>query len=900
MAIVLENTGSFGDHFAGASGQMSGSIGFTPTIGRKLLMAISHAQVNIAITKIAQTGVVWVRVAEDTRDQIQTLGTRGELWHGDVVASASSTITIDVSTDIWGDSMAVVVHEVSGLRDIWPFENAGANNGQSSPISTSSNAGLNQSDDAYQFASACGADSSVGTIPGSPTNGFVAQDEVIGTATNTNVGHRCTTADKIVFGQSLAASSWAYSNFTRWVGLVGHWAADTSPVAPIGLVQEENAVGLGASFFVTMSSNVVSTNTLLLAVAIQGNNQVASVVQGGAVWVKDADLTHSANNVRVEVWRSSSFPDALNKIQITLTASSGYCVSLQEYSGILKTSPVDVSATNQGANDNVTSGITGAISADNELVFAAFAHAGSGSQAIQEVFGFRRVHAENFTSIVGASFVQNRTRESVSYQVTAKTYVSGNWCGAIVAYKNQLVVDAPGQALPIYSAERNQSGTTDSVNPSFDACEIPSSSFADGNRHLIIACGRGDGFNGALGFELRTGQAGSGDVFDQGLHRPFSPSGIEKNEMWGAMRVRAMAASDYLIIRAIFGGGNAPTLRQCNVVAVDLDAGNFFEGRDWWYDEDTALQANVNDVFADNVGSRLRFEADGTSTYLVMGHARLDGAIATGVDVEMAMQLWDETDSKELAKCGWPKLIITGERFICMNTMAVLKPAVGNHDIQIRAIGGTTWDLSESMVFVMRMDQLQSWGYDQNLFLNQASPGSVMEPSQFLPQASYLFRPDTLREMVTVAFAQADNSADDADGIASQAQFPLIDGGDRSVWDTENATLGNNVVDAETNCGSFAGGNTFTRIPTFGVSHREGLELSENTVNWHNRGIASNASIINRVSIASFGRYTQPVPGQTPAPTPLPAPAGVSPLTEKSDGTHEAEALDHMLEQFKP
>lgn len=241
-----------------------------------------------------------------------------------------------------------------------------------------------------------------------------------------------------------------------------------------------------------------------------------------------------------------------------------------------------------------------------------------------------------------------------------------------------------------------------------------------------------------------------------------------------------------------------------------------------------------------------------------------------------------------------------------MNVMAVVRPPAGTEHYQIRCVGGTSvppdgWDHVDSSIVALRLEQFAAHGYGQDLELNQVGPGNRLPPTAGAvdAQASFVFEPDTLGEMVTMAFTQADNSLDDTLGIGSQARFPGISGSDRSLWDTENATLGGTVQQEETNNGDSNGG-AFARIPTWGVSHRTGVTPAPGTVEWFNAGRTGNASQIDRVSIVSIGKRTAPAPFQTPAPTPVPPPQASQPLQEKAPGVHEQEAFDNQLEQFKP
>lgn len=908
MAIIRENNGSFGDDFSGTSGTITGAIGFTPTVGRKLLLSISHFS-QATITRLTQPGVVWSRLAEDSEPSVSGLGTKGEIWHGDVVGpTPTATVTMAVSSDSSGDSAAVAVHEVSGLKSVWPFEGSSALADLVSPMDTES-AGLNIFNDAYLFGAACGSSSDVASIPAAPGNGLTGPvEDVIGTNGNINTAHRCTTAEKIVSVRGDARTSWAYAGFVRWAALVGSWSGDTAPAQDINLVQQKDGSGAGvASLQLVMNSAPAALNTMILAVATGSPGTVIGVSQTNVIWVLDKTEVN-ASNVSADIWRSDTIGATPGStVTITLSGAADIVASVQEYSGILKASsvatPIDQVAGAQGGSDPVRSGQTAVLTTKNAMVFASLAHSNAAADH-QNSFGYLRVHQTLGGAVVGASFMANQVFEAFQYESQSEGGVSGNWAGAIVAYKSENIQTPPGMPLNVYSAESNQGGTISIVSSGttpVDSGAVAGGNFVDGHRHLLLACARGSS-SGRMGWRLNV----TGVAYDESKHLPFSGTS-PRNEMWGTNRLLTLSSTDDVKLESIWHGGNAGLARQTNLVIIDLDSGNFFKGRDWEHDENSTLISEMDSVFANNVGSTLRFQSDGVSAYLVIGHAMLSASTLTSITAEMAMQLWDDTNSAELGKAGWQRWLNNDGRNIAMNCMAVITPPAGTQDLSIRCVGGTVtppdgWDHQDSSITVLRLNQLVSSGYDQNLSLGQVSPGDIM-PSGVQsvdPQAAFVYQPDVLGQMVTMAFSQADNSADDDEGLASQARFKNLNISNRTVWDTADTTLGNIVGSSETNNGSGAGGSVVTRIPTWGVSHRSGVIPSPATVSWHNGGLTGNASVVDRISIVSFGLQTVPAPPQTPAPAPVTPPQVQQVLVEKPPGTHEAEALDKQLEQFKP
>jgi hypothetical protein len=858
MSPALVNTDSFG--VDGTTHNLV--LGFTPTQGNKLLLAISHYNAS-RVTRINTGGVVWTLIQLLDTGSFGSLGTTTEHWIGDVVGSSPGT-NLDIFTSGGFADRAIAVHEVSGLREIWPADKLSQADAQASPITTGST-GLPLNPDSYFFGAAGGADSSVTTIPGAPSNGFTKREEEIGPNANTNIGHRITTFDKIVSAQEAASSSLAYAGFTRWAALMSTLRADTEPTKPIQLVQKKSASIASNPDTVTLDAAPQNGNTLLLFVAVDLNQQVTSIVQSGVQWSLDAAVTHGNNNIRVEIWRATPASAASADIEITFSGSNNANVFVHEYSGVLEAvlsqDPLDQTATNTGAGAAVSTGQTAAVDSKDELVVGVMAQLNAASD-FQEAFGFFREDQGSNSFITQAVFRQDESFPTLQYEIQADSDVSGDWAAAIATYRNAVSATAGGPPMDYYSADRNQSGTSDPIS---------STSFAS-------------------------------FAYDLGRYKPHASGPTGFNEMWATNRVLELGSADSVDVEVRRSSGNNGVLREVNLVIIDLDSINFFAGRDWFHEEDATAIVDMDATFANNVGATMRFRPDGVSNYLVIGHARMSAAGPTPVAAENAARLRDVTNAVTLAQGGWHKSLVTDVVTHGINVMAVLEaPSEADLDLAIEMIGGgaSGWDHDDSSITVIRLDQFFSVGFDQAA--PNTTPGFTMPPSagHIDAQALFPYEPDLDREIVTLVYAEADNVADDFQGMASQAQFPGVVG-ERSLWDTENTTLGNVVSNNETVVGNYDTNNTETRIPTFGVSRRTGIPPIPDTAQLFNGTHSGGASVLKRVVLVCFGKQTAPIPSQDPSPDPLPAPTATTVLTEKPDGTHVEEAFENQLEQFKP
>lgn len=890
MTIALANSWSQG--VSGASHALT--LGFTATVGNKLLLAISHYDTS-QITKLETDGVVWTPIQTRSTGALGATGTMTEQWLGDVVGPSVGT-NLDITVSGGVADRAVAVHEVSGLRDIWPVDKLASLDASASPADTGL-ASLGEGLDSYMFGALGGADSSATTDPGAPSNGFTLREEVVGPNANQSIGHRVTTFDKIVSAKELARSQLSYSGFTRWAGMVASLRGDTEAQKPIERVPGTQLNGSVTTLVnpFTLPVSPTSGNTLLMAAGVSQGRAIQSISQPGVAWVRDMVSVNGSE--RTEIWRGTVSNGAATSGSIIMdsfgSTSGGFII--EEHTGSLS---FDQVASSTGSGSVVGTGVTAAIESSDQLVFGVMNLAASGFD-YQEAQGYLRAGQNAHAAGVLAVFINNESFLGEAYEVQSNTHTSGVWASAVVTYKSNVPDVVPGPSMAYYGDEHNQSGTTDTVSSTSYAsfASVGPSQFVSGNRHLIIACARVSGPGaGRIGLKLDI----SGQESDEGIYRP----GIT-NQTWTVCRVAALDEADTVSVQAKRIDGPNSTLLEVNLVVIDLDSVNFFEGRDWSHIESTTAIQDMDATFGNNVGASMRFRPDGDSDYLVIAHARMTDTVNTLVSAENVMRLRDLTNAATLAQAGWHSSVAGGVLTHSINAMAVLEsPAESDLDFGIEMIGGgpglpgnEAWGHLDSSLTVIRLGQFFSAGF------NQATPGNtpddIMPPSvgHVDPQAFFPYTPDEDGEIITLAYAESDNVASDISGIATQAQFV---GASRSLWDTENVTLGNVVDVIETVTGNYDTNDSDTRIPTFGVSRRTGFPSIPDTAKMFNGALTGAASLLNRAVMVCFGKKTATIPSQTPAPTPVTPPAVVNTLQEKADGVHEAEALDNLIEQFKP
>lgn len=857
-------------------------------------MAVSHYN-GSRIAVASTTGVVWSMVQLLDNGSLGSAGITTEHWVGDVVGPTPGT-NLDLTTTGGVADRAIAVHEVGGLRPVWPVDQEAQANAQASP-GTTGVTGLPIHAESYFFGALGGASSDASTIPNAPNNGFAQQEEAIGPNANTAIGHRVTTFDKTVSAAEQATSDLTYSGFTRWAGLMTTLRGDAEPAKPIQLVQKTQGNLVTNPDTITLDDLPQDGNTLLLLVSLDGGESVTGITQVGvSSWVKDVAISHGGNTIRTEIWRSTAVASAVKDVVVSTTGTGNAVVFVQEYSGVLEAvlsqTPLEQVASNEGNGASITSGLTGKLESNDQLLISMVGQLDT-SADMQNAPGYLREQQAANAAITAAVFRNDESFHTVAYQLSAAGG-SGDWAACIATYRNATGDSAEGPAIQMQTAEANQGGSTSLVTSGTFQSFVKLSGtgvFSDGHRYLLLASARFRKDDQFMGVRINISGAG----FDECDCDP--PSGLFG--MWAASRVATLSAADTVSVDLRkSGGGVDGVLAQLNLVAIDLDTVNLFEGRDWHHAEDAVAIADMDSDFTANVGATLRLPVDGVSSYVVIAHGRLESDNDTPTDAEVAMRLHDTTGDVTLAQGGWHLKTDSTVAHRGINLMAVLDaPAAGDIDLAVQMIGGDEWDHLDSSITVLRLEQFFSAGFDQSA--PEATPGPLMPPTagHLLSQAQFSYQPDSSGTILTMAYAEADNADNDANGIGTQAQFPGLP---RSLWDTEDTTLGNNIGSDETVVGNYDSNNDETRIPTFGVSLREGVPGGPGTAEIFNGAQETGNPLLNRTALVCLGSRTSPVPPQTPAPTPVDAPVPAQALVEKPDGQHESEALANMLEQFKP
>jgi hypothetical protein len=109
-------------------------------------------------------------------------------------------------------------------------------------------------------------------------------------------------------------------------------------------------------------------NTLVAVISTRGTstNQVTSISQTGASWIRAAQVAN-ANNSTTEIWYTTNLNSAATGITINLAASLKAAAVVMEYTGLLTPNAVDVTANSTGNSTAAVTGTTITTTQANEL-----------------------------------------------------------------------------------------------------------------------------------------------------------------------------------------------------------------------------------------------------------------------------------------------------------------------------------------------------------------------------------------------------------------------------------------------------------------------------------------------------------------------------------------------------
>jgi hypothetical protein len=688
-----------------------------------------------------------------------------------------------------------------------------------------------------------------------------------------------------------------FTGSDRWAAIMGTFRDDTL-TKPVQLLQKASAAFVAGSANVSLPSPTGSGNTLLLAIMVAGNTPATALVQTGFTWVKDKDITHGSNTVRVEIWRASDTPPG-SSASLTVTAAGAQGgVFLYEYSGLLNEDPIDQSRATSGSGNPALTGITGALTKSDDLLFSVMGFTDNAAD-FQKMTGFYREDQDNFSAsgVTGAVLINNESFKGLQYQGSSETAGTGDFAGAIVAYKNDSA-DPPeqGTTVAMFYDEDNQDGTADVfTNTSFqDALTVIPT--VGRSKYLVICTARFSSTSSeVLEFQLKIGSSQVGF----GRHLPLS--GIPQT--FGSMLIHdaGYPLDAYTFTRRVTAGVGSGSLRQASMLAIKLDSINLFEGRDWLTDVNESDIANLSNNFADNQVASVRLRPDGTSSYIVLGHAELAADTNVPTANEGSMRIRDRTNNVTLATCGWHKERFTDSFQHPMVVMAILDtPTDSNIELGVECIGGggaNAWDHKRSAIVVLRLE-----AFHKNAF-GKSSPrtssiGGIMQPTTGADDAELVvpFEADDSGDIICMAYGQCDNTADETKSLANKAQYPGLVG-DRSLQDSETATEGGAVIARDTNAGTYDINNTNTRIPLFQVTKRNVEKIAEQDAELFFGSYSGPSAVLEETAMALISPAAAAILPQ-PVEPPVDPPVVVDVLEEKDD--HEEEALANLLEQFKP
>lgn len=113
---------------------ISVTLDSTPTDGNFLVLFVGDlgATAN-RVTSISQTGATWVRAVQATN----ALGSQGEIWYAENIASASTSITVNLAASL---AAGCVVAEYSGIAIASTLDKTASSTGSGPPASTGTTA----------------------------------------------------------------------------------------------------------------------------------------------------------------------------------------------------------------------------------------------------------------------------------------------------------------------------------------------------------------------------------------------------------------------------------------------------------------------------------------------------------------------------------------------------------------------------------------------------------------------------------------------------------------------------------------------------------------------------------------------------------------------------------------
>jgi hypothetical protein len=233
----------------------------------------------------------------------------------------------------------------------------------------------------------------------------------------------------------------------------------------------------GTSGSVSLPSNATAGNLLVLTVS-RWNQPISTTTwtTGGSTNpVNAVDTTASAASEVVSIRYSPNCAAGAHTAQVTMSSGTDVTIAVSEYSGIVTSSPLDVTRQEIVTGDGVTSGATATLAQTDNLVLGAFTHNTSANEAFSSTDLTLRVNDGNnstgmclasgdkrVTATTGPTVNINNTGGSKSYRI------------AIAVFK-EAATDPPQLAAPdadtSVGAWSDEGGATTDLYQSIDEAE---------------------------------------------------------------------------------------------------------------------------------------------------------------------------------------------------------------------------------------------------------------------------------------------------------------------------------------------------------------------------------------------------------------------------------------------
>jgi hypothetical protein len=221
----------------------------------------------------------------------------------------------------------------------------------------------------------------------------------------------------------------------------------------------------------SLGSTPVNGNTLVAVIATRGNtaNRVASITQTGATWTLVSQATNASGSSTTEIWYAPNVTSASKTISISLAASMRAAAVVMEYSGVLESNAIDVTAYATGSSTSASSGTTAITSQDNELLIGSIGLVSSSYSLSAITNSFTTV--ANVSSGSGTSGNNARVYALEKIVSSASAYTTGGtvstssqWSGTIASFK-AVLASGTGLALGGSAASNyTMSGYTGSMS----------------------------------------------------------------------------------------------------------------------------------------------------------------------------------------------------------------------------------------------------------------------------------------------------------------------------------------------------------------------------------------------------------------------------------------------------